>query len=123
MTPSEPPKRRVSLDLSGDLVDWLDGLKAQLGHRSRGAILEHLLGELRQQEAEEDDLEPDPADAGSAGSMGTVVSPVMGALDDSTAIVLISSGEDTGRDLQLDQSETSDLFSGIPPSGLATVPR
>ncbi|MFM7311707.1 MAG: J domain-containing protein [Cyanobium sp.] len=47
----------------------------------------------------------------------------MGALDDSTAIVLISSGEDTGRDQQLDQDETGDLFSGIPPSGLATVPR
>ena len=56
MNPSESAKRRVSVDLSQELLDWLDGLKSQLGHRSRGAILEHLLGELRQQDNDEDEL-------------------------------------------------------------------
>jgi metal-responsive CopG/Arc/MetJ family transcriptional regulator len=36
----------VTLELPRDLVDWIDGLKAQLGFRSRGVIVAQLIREL-----------------------------------------------------------------------------
>jgi metal-responsive CopG/Arc/MetJ family transcriptional regulator len=36
----------VTLELPRDLVDWIDGLKAQLGFRSRGLIVAQLIREL-----------------------------------------------------------------------------
>ena len=105
MNPSESSKRRVSVDLSQELLDWLDGLKSQLGHRSRGAILEHLLGELRQQDNEDDDT---PIDGVTTDG---VVEPTqttgLRSLDDSTAIVLIHSEQDSALDQARDQPETA----------------
>ncbi len=37
---------QVTLELPRDLVDWIDGLKAQLGFRSRGLIVAQLIREL-----------------------------------------------------------------------------
>lgn len=36
----------VTLELPRDVVDWIDGLKAQMGFRSRGLIVTQLLREL-----------------------------------------------------------------------------
>jgi metal-responsive CopG/Arc/MetJ family transcriptional regulator len=37
---------QVTLELPRDLVDWIDGLKGQLGFRSRGLIVAQLIREL-----------------------------------------------------------------------------
>lgn len=120
MNPSESAKRRVSVDLSQDLLDWLDGLKSQLGHRSRGAILEHLLGELRQQGTEDDNgeeqdasLEDDHGDAPQG----------LGALDDTTAIVLIRSPQDAVLDSDVVPDENSGFSGDELGSSLLAVPR
>ena len=36
----------VTLELPRDLVDWIDGLKAQMGFRNRGLIVTQLIREL-----------------------------------------------------------------------------
>jgi metal-responsive CopG/Arc/MetJ family transcriptional regulator len=36
----------VTLELPRDLVDWIDGLKAQMGFRNRGVIVARLIREL-----------------------------------------------------------------------------
>jgi metal-responsive CopG/Arc/MetJ family transcriptional regulator len=36
----------VMLELPRDLVDWIDGLKAQMGFRNRGVIVAQLIREL-----------------------------------------------------------------------------
>ena len=120
MNPSEPAKRRVSVDLSQDLLDWLDGLKSQLGHRSRGAILEHLLGVLREQESD-DDLSSD--DDSGEEETESAADQRLGSLDDSTAIVLISSGLDALRDQDGVPDETDDLDRFGSGSALISVPR
>jgi|LauGreDrversion4_2_1035121.scaffolds.fasta_scaffold801701_2 metal-responsive CopG/Arc/MetJ family transcriptional regulator len=43
---SEQEMVLVTLELPRDLVDWIDGLKAQLGFRSRGVIVAQLIREL-----------------------------------------------------------------------------
>ena len=121
MNPSESAKRRVSVDLSQELLDWLDGLKSQLGHRSRGAILEHLLGELRQQDNDEDELavETDTAsdDDGEDANDGVLT------LDDSAAIVLIRSGLDQEQDQERVSPGTSESPAGHGLGGLVVVSR
>jgi metal-responsive CopG/Arc/MetJ family transcriptional regulator len=37
---------QVTLELPRDLVDWIDGLKTQMGFRSRGLIVAQLIREL-----------------------------------------------------------------------------
>lgn len=109
MPAGEPARRRVSVDLSDELLDWLDSLKPQLGLRGRGPILERLLGELRRRgDDEEDDeglaeLDPatEPNDHGHSLDQG----PHRG-LDESSAIVLISSTLDAELDQESVQQET-----------------
>jgi len=60
-------KRRITLELSGDLLRWIDGLKSQMGFRNRGLIVEQLLRELV----------PDLGD----DSDGSLETPVTGAVD------------------------------------------
>lgn len=58
MSQRETDKRRISLELSEELLDWIDGLKGQLGLRSRGATVERLLQEVRgsqDEDADQDD--------------------------------------------------------------------
>jgi len=43
---SEQEMVLVTLEMPRDLVDWIDGLKAQLGFRSRGLIVAQLIREL-----------------------------------------------------------------------------
>lgn len=43
---SDDPHVRVMVDIRRSTLDWLDGLRDQLGVRSRGAVLNRLLEEL-----------------------------------------------------------------------------
>jgi metal-responsive CopG/Arc/MetJ family transcriptional regulator len=52
----------VTMELPRDLVDWIDGLMAQMGFRNRGVIVAQLLRELIPALVEEDDQ----SDAGKA---------------------------------------------------------
>lgn len=126
MNPSEPAKRRVSVDLSQELLDWLDGLKSQLGHRSRGAILEHLLRELRQQDSDEDDLEAglsaSPAHDGVDGAGGGSGRGNGNPLDETCAIVLIRSTSDPTQDQALVQDERDGTLAASA-GGLVPLPR
>jgi hypothetical protein len=60
-------KRRITLELSGELLRWIDGLKSQMGFRNRGLIVEQLLRELV----------PDLGDDAD----GSLEIPVAGAID------------------------------------------
>jgi len=81
-------KRRITLELSEDLLGWIDGLKSQMGFRNRGRIVEQLLRELFPQDDDQETSEqaqanaPEREDRDLAGS---------GELDESAAIVLIGS--------------------------------
>lgn len=98
-SPGDPQRRRFSLELPVELLEKIDGLKAEWGLRSRGDILERLLQELfPSTEDAQADLTADFA------SVSTTVDP--GATDlDSTfneqgALVLVSKG--SGGELCLD---------------------
>ena len=54
---------RVTLELPRDIVDWLDGLRMQLGFRNRGAIVAQLLRELTSRPVEADDEDSNAAAA------------------------------------------------------------
>ena len=43
---NQQEKVLVTLELPRDLVDWIDGLKVQLGFRSRGFVVAQLIREL-----------------------------------------------------------------------------
>jgi hypothetical protein len=121
-------KRRVSVELSQDLLEWLDGLKPQFGLRNRGAILERVLSEVRNQRLDDEDdqddegeeqnpsldpgihhaIHPGGRDGTTFQSSPTAASAVPGALsrdrpertrlDETSAIVLITSELDAPRD-------------------------
>jgi len=54
----ETDKRRISLELSEELLTWIDSLKGQLGLRSRGDLVERLLQEVRGEQDTEPESEP-----------------------------------------------------------------
>jgi hypothetical protein len=56
-------KRRITLELSEDLLGWIDGLKSQMGFRNRGLIVEQLLRELVPELDDDDDGSSDDAAA------------------------------------------------------------
>ena len=110
MNSGDSARRRVSLELSEELLNWLDGLKPQFGLRNRGAILEHVLREVRSQglddddDAENEDSDPacDQLDAGQGRHADAT------RLDETSAIVLISSGLVSTRDPEVDPAATSE---------------
>jgi DnaJ domain len=118
VNPHEPAKRRVSVDLSNGLLEWLDSLKPELGLRNRGAIIERLLGELRPQGSDEDDLSGestlDPVDPADAPAADGRAQPEVrgGALDETTAIVLIHSELVSRGDTVHDSGETPGAGGG-----------
>lgn len=131
MSPGETGKRRVSVDLSPDMVEWLDALKSELGLRSRGAILERVLSEIRLKST--DDEEEDYRNAGVAGIEGdpgrdeqvaSLSDAVHPALDETSAIVLIPAcpAEDLPLDPQAVQIETAATTDGAD-GGLAMAAR
>ena len=60
MESSEQPSQQemvlVTLELPRDLVDWIDGLRIQMGFRNRGLIVAQLIRELVPE------LEPEPTE-------------------------------------------------------------
>ena len=116
MNPREPDKRRVSVDLSNELLNWLDSLKPELGLRNRGAIIERLLTVLRPQTVDDEDPRDEPAldafsHADDSESQGTPhPAERTGELDESTAIVLISSELVSLRDTKLESGEITETI-------------
>lgn len=54
-TPQDSDERvRITIELSRETLAWIDDLRAQLGFRSRGIIIEQLLLELQPQERNDD---------------------------------------------------------------------
>lgn len=51
--PADDPYVRVTLDLRQSTLAWLDGLREELGLRSRGALVSRLLDELARPSDEE----------------------------------------------------------------------
>ena len=123
MHASEPARRRVSVDLSDDLLDWLDSLKPEFGLRSRGAILERLLGELRDQGNDDDEDEASvfsEETTSHTDHAGTPSGLSAGSIDESTAIVLIRSEYDTQGDQAEVPDETAELGGALTPWPRAT---
>ena len=143
---SETTKRRISVDLSQEMLDWLDGLKSEFGLRSRGAILERLLSELRKQDDDEgidgllDDEHDDLIACDVAGEGAGASTPVQGpgdaagahdqshqaaTLDETTAIVLIPGSSELVQALDqvCDQDRISDSGSSVLGDGLRAEAR
>ncbi len=70
---SDQTRRRISLELSQELLDWIDGFKAEWGLRSRGDILERLLEPFVQGDSAEEDGDPEPEPAGSLNETGAII--------------------------------------------------
>ncbi|WP_415399949.1 J domain-containing protein [Synechococcus sp. W4D4] len=101
MSQRETDKRRISLELSEELLGWIDGLKGQLGLRSRGATVERLLQEVRGGQ----DEDSEPFEAAEKTVAGTEAVPQLelnasteaaeeeppGLLDEDLSIVLVHS--------------------------------
>ena len=98
MGQDEPGKRRISLDLSEDMVAWLDKLKPEYGLRSRGAIVQQLLAILRDDGPDEDAQPPSISAAAAQNTREDTAAATRSETEheprpfgDSTAIVLIRS--------------------------------
>jgi len=126
VTSREPAKRRVSVDLSEETLSWLDSLKPELGLRGRGAILEAVLAWVRPHSSSDEDDEDLEDEQGAlpleseavagADQTGTQhQSMPTGALDETTAIVLISSALVSSRDQERvpDGTEETNLQPGL----------
>jgi hypothetical protein len=102
---SDQTRRRISLELSADLLAWIDGFKAEWGLRSRGDILERVLEQLVHggPDSEEDDRDQEPS----------------GSLNETSAIVLINRELVHQRDLERDQDGIVEinLGRGLRPQG------
>ena len=128
MSQRETDKRRISLELSEELLEWIDGLKGQLGLRSRGATVERLLQEVRgsqDEDADEDDsseLQPHKTPEGEGRESLEVEEEQRPApLDEDLSIVLVHSGLVAQRDRSRVSSESSEvLLEGAPEPPTAT---
>ena len=117
MSQRETDKRRISLELSEELLDWIDGLKGQLGLRSRGATVERLLQEVRgsqDEDADQDDSsqsQPHKTPEGEERDSLEVEEeqrPI--PLDEDLSIVLVHSGLVAQRDQSRVSSESSEVL-------------
>lgn len=107
MAESGSDKRRITLELSEELLGLIDGMKSRMGFRSRGPMVEQLLREVLTENEEPDaseELVADDQQSDSADRVGA------GELDESAAIVLIGSGLVSSGDQELDASGTSGSF-------------
>jgi len=124
----ETDKRRISLELSEELLDWIDGLKGQLGLRSRGATVERLLQEVRgsqDEDADQDDSsqsQPHKTPEGEERDSLEVEEeqrPI--PLDEDLSIVLVHSGLVAQRERSRVSSENSEVLrEGSPEPPAAT---
>lgn len=126
MAESGSDKRRITLELSEDLLRWIDDLKSQMGFRNRGLIVDQLLRELLPPQDEADDeTSADNAAAGGSleraeqqsGEAAEGYEPEAGELDETRAIVLIGSSLVSRQDQVRDPAETVDTDAGRPGVG------
>ena len=128
MSQRETDKRRISLELSEELLDWIDGLKGQLGLRSRGATVERLLQEVRgsqDEDADQDDSsqsQPHKTPEGEERDSLEVEEEQRHApLDEDLSIVLVHSGLVARRDRSRASSESGEVLrEGSPEPPAAT---
>ena len=109
MAESGSDKRRITLELSEELLTWIDGLKSQLGFRNRGAIVEQLLRELIPQQSADAPTSDRSSDAEVQPEGDTADTDALddGELDETNAIVLIGSTLVSLRDAKQVQHETA----------------
>jgi hypothetical protein len=81
-------KRRITLELSEELLGLIDGMKSQMGFRSRGPMVEQLLREVLA-ETDEQQVSAETATDLDCQSEAEPIGP--GELDESAAIILIGS--------------------------------
>jgi len=103
-------KRRITLELSEDLLKAIDAAKTQLGFRSRGPAVEQLLREVLETQEEDNGI-------GDASESHGVPDTADSATDDSEnrAIVLIQSELISSRDREHVSEEINDspFFAGV----------
>ncbi len=135
--PSHPAQRSIQLKLSAELVARLDALKGEYGLRSRGAIVERLLGNILAPEGGDLELEGLPGDA-AAGSASSVASdpaapaeagPLAeveqpGLFDERGSLVLVAreGGGELMLDLQLDP-DLADRADALSRADAGALPR
>ena len=95
---SDQTRRRISLELSADLLAWIDGFKAEWGLRSRGDILERVLEQLVHGGPDGQEVDSDQEPSGS--------------LNETSAIVLINRELVHLRDQERDQGGISEISLG-----------
>lgn len=100
----ETDKRRITLELSAELLKAIDAAKTQLGFRSRGPAVEQLLREVLAPHGEEDDF----PEGGMPLETG-VAAPAPSDDGESRAIVLIQSGLVPKQDQNPVSSGTAEL--------------
>jgi Arc/MetJ-type ribon-helix-helix transcriptional regulator len=113
-------KRRISLELSEEMLAWLDELKAQMRFRSRGRVVEHLLNELQGQEFEDTSEAAEPFGDGASPAEPDQ-RPARGQLDDDVAIVLVSSGLVATRDQARVSTGTGEGNASAPAPALSGI--
>jgi len=90
-SPGDPQRRRFSLELPVELLEKIDGLKAEWGLRSRGDILERLLQELfPSSEDAQTNLTADPTSAAATVDPGDA--DLDSTFNEQGALVLVSRG-------------------------------
>ena len=99
MSQRETDKRRISLELSEELLTWIDSLKGQLGLRSRGDLVERLLQEVRggqdtdtESESAQEQLEVRVSSTAGEESNEAEAEESLSPLDEDVSIVLVHSG-------------------------------
>ncbi len=118
----ESETKRITLDLSKSMIDSIDQLKSEWGLRSRGQILERLLCEVLGQDDADDEQElvdlvqEPPTSAEQAGAPATAPAAELrsaaGALNETTAIVLIHSSLVPRLDQERVSTETTEPLLG-----------
>ena len=114
MGESGSEKRRITLELSEDLLGWIDGLKSQMGFRNRGLIVEQLLRELVP--------ELDDDDAGSLDDAAAILEDKQsaGEPDHEPESAAVAEGGAVMEDSQLEaSSHTADVGSMATGTGVA----
>ena len=114
MGESGSEKRRITLELSEDLLGWIDGLKSQMGFRNRGLIVEQLLRELVP--------ELDDDDAGSLDDAAAILEDKQsaGEPDHQPELDAVAEGGAVTEDSQPEASSpTADLASMATGTGVA----
>jgi hypothetical protein len=115
-------KRRITLELSADLLAWLDELKPSMGFRSRGPLVEQLLRELQPQEVDDPDGSDPNAASDHASASSSEPSERQALLDDVTALVLVHGDLVSLRDSDRFPSETTGTARERAPGGGIQLP-